>query len=136
MASQRNLQLMKEQLEAKKVQLEAFEHDISSLALKIHKLSQKFQKENAKIQHKIDKVQFSRPRGNPANQCPHSPMTIRVRAFYQIKERKETELRQNQDLLRQTFHHNRAILTTQKNVLQNSQSDIESQIRLLNIQLH
>ena len=91
-------QKLREQLDSKKVQLEVIEQNISSLALKIRKLSLKFYKEDGKVQHKINKIQFSRPRGNPTNQWPHTPMTSRVRAFYQIKERKETELRQSQDI--------------------------------------
>ena len=133
MASQQHL---RELVRDKTAEIEVIQHNISLILVKIHKLSQKFYKEDTKIQHKINKVQFSRPRGNPANQWPHTPMTSRVRVFYQIKERKETELRQSQDLLKQTFHHNRAILTTERLVLQNAQSDLESQIRLLNIQLH
>ena len=133
MASQQQL---KELVSTKELQLQSIYQKISSLVLQICKLSLKFYKEDAKIHRKIVKVQFSRPRGNPANQWPHSPMTSRVRAFYQIKEQKETELRQTQALLKQTFHHNKAILINQRQELANAQSNIESQIRLLKIQLH
>ena len=82
-----NQQQLRDLLEAKKVQLVLIDHNISLIVLQIRKLSLKFYKEDAKVQQKINKVQFSRPRGNPANQWPHTPMTNRVRAFYQVKER-------------------------------------------------
>ena len=133
MASQQHL---RELVRDKTAEIEVIQHNISLILVKIHKLSQKFYKEDTKIQHKINKVQFSRPRGNPANQWPHTPMTSRVRVFYQIKERKETELRKSKDLLKQTFDHERAILFSQRLVLENAQRDIESQIRLITLQLH
>ena len=132
MASQQQLI---DQIGANALQLELLVQKVSTLVLQIRKLTLKFYKEDAKIHRKIVKVQFSRPRGNPANQWPHSPMTSRVRAFYQIKEHKETELRQSQVLLKQTFHHNKAILVNQRLELENAQADIESQNRLLKIQL-
>ena len=118
--------VLSQQLEEKKAQLEDIVHQISAINLKICKLSQKFTKEAGKIQKRLSKVQFSRPRGNPANQWTHRPMTNRVQAFYQSKERKETRLRQEKDLLKQTFDHNRAVLTHEKNILANSQFDLES----------
>ena len=129
-------QILREQVTSKKVQIEEIVQKIDALSLRILHLTQKYNSESFKIQHKITKVQFSRPRGNPANQWPHRPMTPRVQAFYQSKERKETRLRQEKDLLKQTFDHNRALLTHEKNLLANRQFDLESQIRILNIQLH
>ena len=131
-----NQQSLKEQVATKKIQIEDIVQKISTLTHRIFSLSQKFNHEAAKIQQKITKVQFSRPRGNPANQWPHRPMTNRVQTFYQSKERKETRLRQQKDLLKQTFDHDRAILTCEKQVLANAQFDLESQIRILNIQIH
>ena len=133
MASQQHL---RELVRDKTAEIEVIQHNISLILVKIHKLSQKFYKEDTKIQHKINKVQFSRPRGNPANQWPHTPMTSRVRVFYQIKERKETELRKRKDLIKQTFDHEKAILSSQRLVLENAKFDIESQVRLIYIQLH
>ena len=127
---------LREQLEAKKCQDEAITLKISAIVLSIPKLSQKFFKETAKIQNKINKVQFSRPRGNPANQWPHCPMTSRVRAFYQIKDRKERDLRIQKDLIQHIFNHDKAILTSQRLVLENEQHDIKSRIRLIRIQLN
>ena len=97
---------------------------ISSLNRRIPQLSQKFTAEAAKIQHKLNKVQISRP------------ITNRISAFYQVKERKERELMQSKDLLQLTFDHNKAILTTQRLALENAKFHIESQIQLINIQLH
>ena len=85
MANQLPRNLLREELQAKQVQLAAILKDISTIVIKIHKLSQKYYKEDAKISHKLVKIQFSRPRGNPANYWPHTPMTPRVRAFYQNK---------------------------------------------------
>ena len=133
MSSQQSLT---EQATLKRTQIEDIVHKVSALTTKIFNLSQKYQSDAAKIQRKITKVQFSRPRGNPANQWPHRPMTNRVQAFYQAKERRETRLRQGQDLLKQTFDHSRAILTCEKQALLNSKFDLESQIRIINIQLH
>ena len=127
---------LREQLAIKQVQLENIVQQRTVINLSIHKLSWEFATEAATMQHKINKVQFSRPGGNPANQWPHCPMTSRVRAFYQIKESKERELRKNRDLLQQTFDHSKAILTSQRLVLENAQSDIKSQIWIINIQLH
>ena len=39
-------------------------------------------------------------------------MTNRIRTFYVIKERKESDLRKNKDLKQQTFDHEKAILTS------------------------
>ena len=128
--------VLRQNLEEKKTQLEVIEQQILAINQKICKLSQKFNHDAAKIQKKITKVQFSRPRGNPANQWPHCPMTNRVQIFYQAKERKETMLRQQKDLLKQTFDHSRAILTCERQTLVNAQFDLESQIRILNIQIH
>ena len=133
MSSQQNL---REQLAFKNFQIEDIVQKISALSLRIVQLSQKFYRDAAKIQQKINKVQFSRPRGNPANQWPHCPMTNRVRAFYLSKERKETQLRQDKDLLKQTFDHSKAILTCERLVLENEKSNIESQIRQIRIQLN
>ena len=133
MSSQQSL---REQVAAKKTQIEDIVLKISALSLRIHNLSVKYNIEAVKIQRKITKVQFSRPRGNPANQWPHRPMTNRVQLFYQSKERKETRLRQEKDLLKQTFDHSKAILTCEKNVLINAQFDLESQVRILNIRIH
>ena len=128
--------VLRQQLEEKKAQLGDIVHQISAINLKICKLSQKFTKEAGKIQKRLSKVQFSRPRGNPANQWPHCPMTNRVQAFYQSKERKETQLRQNKDLLKQTFDHSKAILTYERLVFENEKRDIGSQIRQIRIQLN
>ena len=133
MASEHSL---REQLDAKKVQVESIVHKISVIVLSIQKLSQKLFKETAKIQHKINKVQFSRPRGNPANQWPHCPMTSRVHAFYQIKDRKERDLHIHKDLFKHIFNHDKAFLTSRRQVLENEQRDIECQVRIINIQLH
>ena len=73
MSRQQNL---RDQLNAKKVQLEVIVQKILSIVRNIHQLTQIFSIEAAKLQHKISKVQFSRPRGQPANQWPHAPMTI------------------------------------------------------------
>ena len=132
MSSQQSL---REQVSSKKVQIEDIDNKITALSLRILNLTQKYNFESLKIQRKITRVQFSRPRGNPANQWPHCPMTNRVQAFYQSKERKETRLRQEKELLKQTFDHSRAILTCEKNVLANAKFDLESQIRILNIQI-
>ena len=129
-------QILREQVATKRLQIEDIVHKISALTLRIHCLSQKFNLDAAKIQQRINKVQFSRPRGNPANQWPHCPMTIRVQIFYQSKERKETRLRQQKDALRQTFDHSRAILTCEKQTLVNAKFDLESQIQILNIRIH
>ena len=133
MANQQNL---KEQRAAKEAEIEVIVQKISSINRRIFQLSQKYTSESAKIQHKLTRVQYSRPRGNPANQWPHRPMTNSVRNFYQIKERKEREVMQNKDLLKQTYDHSKAILTTQRLVLENAKFDIESQIRQIDIQLH
>ena len=128
--------VLRQQLEEKKTQLEVIEQQISTINQKICKLSQKFNKEANKIQQRINKAQASRPRGNPANQWPHCPMTNRVQAFYQSKERKETQLRQNKDLLKQTFDHSKAILTYERLVFENEKRDIGSQIRQIRIQVN
>ena len=65
MSSQQNLI---EQLAFKNFQIEDIVQKISALSLRIVRLSQNFYRDAAKIQQKINKVQFSRPRGNPANQ--------------------------------------------------------------------
>ena len=131
-----NQQSLREQVATKEIQITDIVEKISTLNLRISILSEKFNHEAAKIQQKITKVQFSRPRGNPANQWPHCPMTHRVQTFYQSKERKETRLRQQKDLLKQTFDHDKAILTCERQVLANAKFDLESQIRILNIQIH
>ena len=123
-----NQQTLREEVARKGLEIEEIEAKISALTLRILRLSQKFNYDAAKIQQRITKVQFSRPRGNPANQWPHRPMTSRVRSFYQSKERKETRLRQQKDLLKQTFDHSRAILTCEKQALVNAKFDLESQI--------
>ena len=127
---------LQQQLGEKEAQLADVVHKLSIINLNIHKLTQKFNIEAQRIHRRISKVQASRPRGNPANQWPHCPMTPRVSAFYQTKEFKETELRKNKDLLKQVYDHKRAILTSQCLVLKNEQFDLESQIRLIRIQLH
>ena len=129
-------QLLREQVTIKEAQIQGIVQKISALNLSIFQLSQKYYREADKVQRKITKVQFSRPRGNPANQWPHQPMTPRVQAFYQSKERKESRLRREKDLLKQTFDHSKAILTCQRQVLTNEQFDLESQIRILKIQIH
>ena len=131
--SQKSLQ---DQLTISKIHVQDIEQKISILNSNIYQLSQKFYTTAAGLQRKIDSVQFSRPRGNPANQWPHCPMTNRVRAFYQIKEHKERELRKKKDLLRQVVDHDTAILTSQRLVLENELFDVESQIRLILIQLN
>ena len=133
MTSQQNL---KDQVTSKELLVEDIVQKISALTIRIYHLSQKYYSAAAKIQNRINKVQFLRPRGNPANQWPHRPMTPRIQAFYEAKERKESRLRQEKDLLKQTFDPNRAILTCEKNALANSQFDLESEIRILKIQIH
>ena len=125
-----------EQLEAKKCLAQSITVKITAIELSIYKLSQKFYSENAKIQHKITKVQFSKPKGNQANQWPHCPMTPRIRSFYQIKDRKECDLRKRKELLHHIFNHDKAILTSEKQALVNEESDIRSQIRIIKIRLN
>ena len=84
-------QTLKDQLAAKSTQVQIIVQQIDNINQCIHKLSQKFNSESGKLQHRINKVQFSRPRGNPSNQWPHCPMTDRVRAFYVNKEHKESD---------------------------------------------
>ena len=129
-------QFLREQVTIKDAQIEDLVHKISPLNLRILCLSQKYNGEADKIQRKITKVQFSRPRGNPANQWPHCPITPRLQAFYQSKERRESRLRQEKDLLKQSYDHSRSILTCQRQALANAQYDLESQIRILKIQIH
>ena len=128
-------QSLREQVATKKAQIEDIVQKISALTHRIHTLYAKYNLDAVKIQRQTTKVQFSRPRGNAANQWPHRPMTNRVQAFYQAKKRKETRLRQEKDLLNQTFDHSKAIMTCEKNVLTNAQFDLESQVRILNIQI-
>ena len=123
-------------LQSKQARHDALTQQISLLLVDIHRLTVKFSSESNKLQIKISKVQFSRPRGNPANYWPHRPMTNRIRLFYQAKENKEKLLRQNQELVKLTFKHNRAILVHHKLVLLNEQSDLESQIKLIKIRLN
>ena len=66
---------LSQQLAEKEVQLQEIEHQVSNINLKISKLSQKFFIEANKIQTRINRVQASRPRGNPANHWPHRPIT-------------------------------------------------------------
>ena len=127
---------LKQQLCEREALLEDTVEKISAINLKIFKLTQKFTTEIGKIQLRLSKVQASRPRGNPANQWPHRPMTNRLSIFYQTKERKERGLWQRKNLLQQAFDHDRAILTSQRLVLTNLEHDIESQIRIIKIQLH
>ena len=124
------------QAATKKSQIEVCEQQISAINLRVYKLTQSFNTNAAKLQQKINKVQFSRPRGNPANQWPHRPMCIRVQLFYEIKEAKEQKLSRDKDLLKQTYDHKRAILSAQKLSLENAQFDLESELRQVNIQLH
>ena len=133
MSSQQHL---KDQVTSKELLIEEIVQKISALNIRIHHLSQRYYLDAAQIQRRITKVQFSRPRGNPANQWPHRPMTPRIQAFYQSKERKESRLRQEKDLLKQTFDHGKAILTCEKNALANTQFDLKSQVRILRIQIH
>ena len=83
---------LRQQLSKKEAQLEVIVQKISAANLNIYKLSQKFYIEAAKIQQSLSKVQASRPRGNPANQWPHRPMTPSLRGFFQAKENKERKL--------------------------------------------
>ena len=106
---------------------------ISSIDIELFKLTQNFHIQAGKLQRQINKVQFSRPRGNPANIWPHRPMTTRVRQFYQAKEGCETFLRNNMDLLKLSFDHSKAIITSKKAILESELSDTESQIKLLKI---
>ena len=114
-----------EQVNLKEIQIEDIVHKVSAINLRIQNLSLKYNRDSFKIQLQITKGQFSRPRGNPANQWPHRPMTPRIQAFYQSKERKESRLRQEKDLLKQTFDHGKAILTCERQVLANAQFDLE-----------
>ena len=133
MTSHHNL---RDQLTAKKLQVLDIERKVSNINLDLFQLTQRFHTDSTKIQKKIDRVQFSRPSGNPANQWPHRPMTTRISAFYQVKERKETQLRKSKDLLKLAYEHSRAIFTSQRLALENDKFDIESQIRQILIQLH
>ena len=108
-----SVQALRDQLAAKKVQSDDTSKKISDLNLKIYRLSQEFKCEAAKIQHRITKVQLSRPRGNPANQWPHCPMSHRFNAFFQSKDRRERALWKKEDQLKQSFDHEKAILTSQ-----------------------
>ena len=81
-----NQNALKQQLSEKEEQLEDIVLRISAVVVKISKLSQNFFREAAKIQRSLNKVQASRPRGNPANQWPHRPITGRISAFYQAKD--------------------------------------------------
>ena len=131
-----NQQCLRQQVTLKEAQIVDIVDKISELTTRINNLSQKYNRDAFKIQQKITKVQFSRPRGNPANQWPHCPITPRLQAFYQSKERRESRLRQEKDLLKQSYDHSRSILTCQRQALANTQFDLESQIRILKIQIH
>ena len=100
-----NDQTLQDQLAAKTSQVDDIVHQISTIQLSINKLSQKFNCESVKLQQKINKVQFSVPRGNPSNQWPHCPMSSRTRAFHQIKDRKERDLRNKKDFIKQEYDH-------------------------------
>ena len=128
--------LLREQLNTKSSEIQYILQKVSALNSKINRLAQKYHSEASKLQIRIDKVQFSRPRGNPSDLWPHCPMTDRVRLFYQNKERKERSLRADKNLLKMTFDHSRAILLTQRLNLENAQRDLESQIRLIQIRFH
>ena len=130
-----HLQTLRDQLAAKQVLNEDISQKISGINLQIYVMSQKFFSEAAKIQNHITKVQLSRPRGNPAYQWPHCAITPRIRNFYRNKELKERELWSKRDQLKQTYDHEKAILTTQRRVLEDEQFDAESQIRILLIQI-
>ena len=132
MTSQQGL---REQVTLKELQIEVIVNQISALNLNILNLTQRYNFVSDKLNRKITKVQFSRPRGNPANQWPHCPMTPRIQAFYESKERKESKFRQEKDLLKQTFDHDRAVLTSERHALSSAQFDLESQIRILKIQI-
>ena len=96
-------QFLREQVTIKDAQIEDLVHKISPLNLRILRLSQKYNREADKIQRKITKVQFSRPRGNPANQWPHRPMTPRVQVFYQTKESKEFKTTTGKGFIKANF---------------------------------
>ena len=123
----------KSELTARQVEIASILEKIISLDLELFKLIQRFNVETGKLHTQIHKIQFSRPRGNPANIWPHRPMTDRVRLFYQAKESRETFLRRNKDLLKLSFDHSKAIITSRKSVLENDIHDLESQIRLLQV---
>ena len=131
-----NTSVLKEQLKTKMCLIQDITLKISVIVIRVNKLSQNFLKESARIQRKINKVQFSRPRGNHANQWPHRPMTSNIRAFYQIKARKERDLLTSKDLIQHVFNHDKAILTSEQQALENEKRDIESQIRQIRIQLN
>ena len=133
MSNQHNLT---EQLTLNSRQIEDIVQKVSALTTSIARLTQKYNRDAVIIQGRITKVQFSRPRDNPANQWPHCPMTNRVQAFYQAKETKESRLRQEKDLLKHTFDHRRATLTCERQALLNLKFDLESQNRIIYIQLH
>ena len=102
---------------------------------RIGKLTNKFGQESNKLQKKLTNPNF-RDHGNPANQLPHVPMTNKMRIFHRNKEMKETKLRQDKNLLQQTYHHERALLTSQRLTLENAHIDIESEFKTINIKLH
>ena len=104
-----NKQTLRDELTAKNTQIDLIVHQISLILSSIHRLSLKFNSESAKVKHRINKVSSSMPRGNPRNQWPHRPMTERIRAFYQIKDRKESQLWNSKSRLRLVFDHEKAI---------------------------
>ena len=119
----------------KQTRHEELTQQILVINVDLQKITLQFNTEANRIQSRITKIQFSRPRGNPANYWPHRPMTNRIHLFYQAKEKKESSIRHNKEMLKLTFEHDRAILTSLKLVLINKQSDLTSQIRLIRIRL-
>ena len=129
-------QKFRDELAAKNTQIGSTVQQISIVLSSISRLSQRFSSDSAKAQQKINKVQFSRPRGNPHKQWPHCPMTERIRAFHQVKDRKERDLWNNKSMLRQVFDHEKAILTSKRAVLETEKHDIQCQIKQIRIRLN
>ena len=86
-----NQTALRQQLAERESQLEVIAHKISTIILKISKLSRKFFIEADRIQQRINKVQASRPRGNPATQWPHRPISSAISAFLHQKRIKMFE---------------------------------------------
>ena len=123
----------RDELTTKQIRVSEIQEKLSSLNSQLHNLSRKFHIEAGKLQQQIQKVQFSRPRGNPANYWPHRPMTTRIQLFYEAKERRESFLRKNKDILKLSFDHSKAIITSEKKILDSELFDLESQMRLLKV---
>ena len=88
------------------------------------------------LQAKITETQNMRPRGRPQNNWPSVPMTNEQRQFWDKKEKKETQLRQEKYALEQQHSRERTVLTNQKRQLQMQEQTLESKMRIIKIKLH